>query len=235
MGILNKIKVSKDAVAIPERVGGESFILDTNMYKAKVVLAFIGEYASGALYLEAHFEIEGRKNKYVEKLLLTNKQHETTYVNKKTGQNTLFASFTTADNLSLLTTGKGILDQDISKRTVKLYDYDAREEREKEVDACMDMHGKPVNLLIRRTVEDKKTLVSEEWVATGETRFENTIANVADEAGFTVNEIQQDLKEPLFTVAWLAKWQGVITDNVMGAKAGGNTAAESVQAKSVTI
>ena len=50
-----------------------------------------------------------------------------------------------------------------------------------------------------------------------------------------VNEIQQDLKEPLFTVAWLAKWQGVITDNVMGAKAGGNTAAEPVQAKSVTI
>mgnify|MGYP006914464738 FL=1 len=31
MGILNKIKVSKDAVAIPERVGGESFILDKNM------------------------------------------------------------------------------------------------------------------------------------------------------------------------------------------------------------
>ena len=99
----------------------------------------------------------------------------------------------------------------------------------------MDMQSKPVNLLIRRTVEDKKAWVSGEWIATGETRFENSIANVADEAGFTVNEIQKDLKEPLFTVAWLAKWQGVITDNARGAKAGGNTAAESVQAKSVTI
>jgi len=141
--------------------------------------------------------------------------------------------FTLVDSLCQLVAGKSVLKMGSEKRTIALYDFDAKADKPTEVDMLVDLVGKPVQACVLHTIEDKtkkndqfdsskpKSKANKQYIPTGDTRSFNSIdkfLNAADRK--TVAERDADI-DSAFAADWLSKWKGVVDDQSSDVKSAG--------------
>lgn len=217
MSLLSNVKKSDNQEVQQDVIyKGTGGTLPTSAYPAKIKLAMLKESQAGALALELHLEIEDKIVR--ETIYFTNRQQETFYT--KNDKNYPLPGYTTVNDISLVTTGAYIEDQDTEEKTVELYDFDAKAEVPKQVNCVTAMHGKDliVGLYEEQTFKQAKNESNGKWEDTEEVRQSNTVNKVFNEDGLTVQELIAEADEASFINDWKENYDGELIDRTKGKK-----------------
>ena len=219
--MLNKIQDATQATEQKDVLGG-SRTFDTDVYDAVIKMAYFGESSGGAISLTFHFDIDGTE--FRNTLYVTNKQKKTFYY--RDDKEVRLPGFILADNISLLTTEKGLLEHETEDRVIKKYDVAQQKEVNTTVPVIVEMLNQKVSLGIVKQEVNKSVKVGDAYKRTAETREENAIDKVFyAEDGRTVVEIQAGKTEAEFKPAWVAKNQGKLINRVKPAEVDANAQA----------
>lgn len=213
----NKLEASQD------KVGGGFTPFPSGLYDGTIKLAYAGQSKNGAQSVTLHVDINGKELR--ETIYITNRKGENFYVDKNdaTKKHPL-PGFTLIDDICLLITQEGLVDQETETKTVKLYNFDEGKEVNTPVECLTALHGQPISLGVICEIVDKNVQdQGGNWVPGGETREQNKIDKVFDpETGRTVNEYRNEVATPEFRDAWAKKNDGAEPqNNAKGAAKGG--------------
>ena len=224
MSLLKNLTTSADIKSDKDSVGGGNGPLDSALYKATVTMAHVSKSAGGALGMVLSMKTEDNQE-FRQTLWMSSgdaKGNKNYY--EKDGEKSYLPGFTHADNLCLLTVGKGVSDMDTETKVINLYSAEAKAEVPTKVDALMDLVGKEIIVgLIRQTVDKtKKNESTGVYEATGETRDENEVDKFfRAKDRMTTAEIRAQAEEAAFANTWEAKWAGKVRNKAKsGATAG---------------
>lgn len=205
---------------------------DSGLYPGTITLAYLSESQKGAVALNLHFTSDGgRKIKNTIYFTSGKEKGKKTYYENKNGDRENLPGFSTAQALSLMTTGEEFLvaANDTETKTVKLYDFDAKAEVPKQVEAIPAMMGERVVLGIVKTLENKRKLneKSGKFEPVAETREVIEIDKVfQDETLLTVIEVTKEVEEAKFVHDWETRFAGKTIDktdkNLTQASGGGS-------------
>lgn len=78
-----------------------------------------------------------------------------------------------------------------------------------EVQSLIDLEDLPVKLGLIQTEKYKQNFVDGEYIDTDEIITISELAQVFDEEGFTLNELDSEAKKPAFIVEWESTWKGI--------------------------
>lgn len=198
-------KISTDGVEKQEdRVGGGYEAHATGIYEGTVKNAFVTTSAEGATAVNLILDLAGKELRTQEWIL--NKSGENFFYDKndKT-KKILLPSFSSIDDLCLLTTEEGLTEQDTEEKIVKIWNSQERKEVNTPVPVLIDLIGKPVKVAVLRTISFKQVKGdSGRYEDTAETRTENSIEKfMHPETSMTVNEYRHEVGEAEFHDAWL--------------------------------
>lgn len=242
MSLLKNL-ATKDNVEGEKDVLGGGVVLDTDVYAMKVKVAYFTSAASGAVAVNLQGDVNGKEVRQQFWVLSGNdKGNKNTYINSRDGKEYYLPSFLTANSLALLTVGKELAELDVEKKVVKLYDFDAKEERPTEVDVLVELTGQMILAGIEKQTVDKNVDSGEKddkgktiYVPSGETRDINEVVKFFRyDDGLTVPEIQKGVTEAKFKDDWIAKFQGVTRNKAKGNKDGAKAGLPSGGAKAGT-
>ena len=213
--------------ATTDRVGGGFEAIPTDIYEGTVKLAYVSKAAqSKASAVNLILLIDGKEQAF--QVYVTNKNGENFYTDKENPTKKIpNSSFEIIDDLCLLTTNAGLIDQDHEEKVVKIYNYTERKEIPTQVPCLTALHGQPVKVAIQRQIVDKeKKDDSGEYKPTGETRTKNELIKfVQPDTNMTVNEYRAELTSAEWYPAWLSKNKGkdrdMSTKTAGGASGGG--------------
>lgn len=216
--------------AVTDRVGGD-FSFDTDVYKAKVKVAYLGKSPKGAHFLGLTFLMpDGRE--YNEDVYFTNRDGENFYVVKKDGKPTdkkaPLPGFTLVNDLLLVTTGKQLSEltsDDVEERVIKLYDRNEKKEMPTKVNMVASLLDAEVGIAVQKSEETQMEKDSEGayTIPTDKSRFTNNIEKVLVPASLhTVSEATNG-NDAEWATKWAEKNKGTIRDK----KYKGNAAVKS--------
>ena len=176
-----------------ETLGRELF--QSDIYLAKIKLAYTGSSASGARYIAFTFDIDGKS--FMETIYITNKEGKHYYLHKTDSSKKIpLPGFLTVDNICLLASGKPLANQTAEEKIVKVYDPEQKQEVPKGMPVLVDLLNKEVRLGILKQLVDKTAKNSSgKYEPTGEHREINAIDRVFhSQYKLTCHEIME-LKE----------------------------------------
>ena len=214
MSLLANLTSDESIANEKDSVGGGG-VLESNIYPAKVTLAYVTKSGGGALGLVISAKTtEGRDIKQTLWMTSGTEKGCKNYY-EKDGQKHYLPGYLAANALALLTTGKEISGLETETKVVNVYNSDAKAEVPTKVEMVMDLLGKEILIgLIKQTVnKTKKDEVTGVYQPTGETRDENEIDKffrASDRK--TTAEIRAQVEEAKFADTWLEKWQGKVKD-----------------------
>jgi len=187
--------------------------LDTGAYSGKLGMVFVGQAKSGAVNVTLHVELDNGK-KITETVYITNKDGANTY--QKDGKNYLLPGFQLINNLAIMTTGKPLhdLQDEVEIRSVKLYDFDAKQEVLTDVKAVVPMIGQRVLLAVQEEEKEKqkKNDATGKYEGTGEFYLTNSIVKCFDPETTQSAVERAEQKEPVALEAWLKSNKGKVKE-----------------------
>ena len=224
MGIFDNVNTSSNVAQEKDVVRGQrQEPLPSDIYNLIIKYAYAKKAKSGALGVHvllqaANGEHKNRELRITEYVTSGDAKGNKTYYEKKTdgGATEQFAlpGFTLIDSLALLTANKSILQCAAEKRTIKLYDYDKKNEVPTEVDMFVELVNKGVCGCVLHRIEDKnsKNTQTGEYEPTGQTYATNVVDKFLAAADRrTVAEIQNNIPAD-FKDRWLEKWKNQVDD-----------------------
>lgn len=190
-----------------------SNVLDSDIYKAKIDAAYIGQSSGGAISVTLAYEVSGRKFK--ETIYITDKEKRPYYV--KDGKKILRQGYKIINDLCLVTLGKELNDPDLKQgpKVFDIYDYNKGEEVKTEVEAILDLSGQEVYLGILKKLKNKGQKTADgSYVDTAETKEVNSINAVFSiSSRMTAYELNyDDERGAVFWDKWLATNKGKVKD-----------------------
>lgn len=212
-----KIEVQADSL------GGFS-TLPHNVYSSKVKMAYLDTAASGTICIKFEFEVtkeDGQKQSIKENVWISHAGGAF----EKDGKPAF--GLGKAEGIFQLTTGKGINEQTLEKKMVKVFEDGKEQHREKEV--FTDIIGENIAIGILDVIKDKQAKNNQtgKYEATGETRNENELHTYFDADTFKTYNEKKDGKDAEFVTKWKEKYVGKDPIN----KAKGKAAGGAVQGK----
>lgn len=207
-----------------DTLGGGGFgAIDSDVYTGTIKALYAGKSQGGAHNVTAVLAlvVNGQPREYRETIYVTNKQGENFYTDKQDStKKSPLPGFTTANDLALMTTGKGLNEQSFEERVINVYNYDQQKELPTKVAMAVDMIGKPVTVAIQKSLEPKNVKdASGNYVPdpSGATRETNNIDKVFHaESGRTVSEVLRKLEKGEFIDQWREKNKGQVRDKTKG-------------------
>lgn len=225
MSLLANLK-SDDSIANErDSVGGS--VLDSGLYKAKVILAYLVTAASGAIGLALTLKTEGGAEIRQTVYMTSGKaKGGTNYYTNKDGEKQYLPGFLIANSLALLTVGKEISELDPEQKVVSVYNAEAKAEVPTKVDMLTELLGTEILVgLIKQTVDKSKKDDAGVYQPTGETREENEIDKLFRASDrMTTAEIRAKAEAAAFAATWEAKFTGIVKNKAKGAAAGSGVA-----------
>ncbi len=234
MSLLKNLETKANVEGEKYVLGGGG-VLDTNVYPMKVKVAYFTTAGSGAVAINLQGDVDGKEVRQQFWVLSGNdKGNKNTYT--KDGKEYYLPSFITANSLALLTVGKELAQLDVEKKVIKLYDFEAKEERPTEVDVLVELTGQMIQAGIQKQTVDKNEKGDDgKYYPTGETREINEVVKFFRfEDGLTVPEIEKGVTEAKFKDDWVTKWAGKVINKAKGNKDGAKAGLPSGGAKSGT-
>lgn len=234
MSLLKNLETKANVEGEKDVLGGGG-VLDTNVYPMKVKVAYFTTAASGAVAINLQGDVDGKEVRQQFWVLSGNdKGNKNTYT--KDGKEYYLPSFLTANSLALLTIGKELSQLDVEKKVIKLYDFEAKEERPTEVDVLVELTGQMIQAGIQKQTVDKNEKGDDgKYYPTGETREINEVVKFFRyDDGLTVPEIEKGVTEAKFKDDWVAKWAGKVINKAKGNKDGAKAGLPSGGAKTGT-
>jgi hypothetical protein len=223
MSLLANIKSDESVANERDSVGGS--VLDSALYPAKVVLAYLIQATSGAVGLVLNLKTsEGRDIRSTTYMTSGREKGGTNFYTDKEGAKQYLPGYLLANSLSLLTIGKEISELTTETKVVSAYSKEAKADVPTKVEMLVDLLGQEILVgLIKQTVDKNvKNEATGKYVPTGETREENEIDKFFRASDrMTTAEIRAQATEAAFAAIWEAKHKGNTRNKAKGAAAGG--------------
>lgn len=144
--MFSNLKRTEDMAESTDFLGGGSYLLDSDIYKAQVVSAYADRFKSGAQYIQLKLKVtkaDGSTQDYSERLTVTNKQG-LVYYKGKDGKNHALPGYEMFEDLCLLTVGKLPSELDTEKKVLPIYNKDAQKEVPTECDCITELFGQEI-------------------------------------------------------------------------------------------
>lgn len=235
MSLLKNLETKANVEGEKDILGGGG-VLDTDLYPVRIKVAYLTTAGTGAVAVNIQLDVDGKEVRQQFWVLSGNaKGNKNTYT--KDGKEFYLPGFITANSLALLTVGKELAELDVEKKVIKLYDFDAKEERPTEVDVFVELTGQQILAGIEKQTIDKtvKNEQTNEYEPTGETRDVNEVVKFFRfDDGLTVPEIEKGVTEAKFKDDWISKFQGKTRNKAKGNKDGAKAGLPSGGAKAGT-
>mgnify|MGYP006914387286 CR=1 FL=1 len=208
-----------------DRLGGGFQLFKSDIYRAKVEVAYATKSANGAMGLVVKFNVyiegESKPRLYTQTFWLSNRQGQTFYVDKE-GKSQNLAGFNHANHLTALCCNKSINEIATEERQIKLYNAEAKKEILTAVPCLVDLTGCEVGLAIiqRRVNKQEKSTSTGEYENTPEERFINEIDKIFAINGnmaWTFDERRNNLPAE-FAIKWLDRWKDKVDDRYVEVK-----------------
>lgn len=227
MSILSNLTTDNSIKGETDSLGGGG-LWESAAYPITIKVAYLSTADSGALALNivgAHGEREIKQQFW----MTSGKEKGCKNYYEKGGEKFYLPGFLMANSLALLTVGKEISTLELEKKVIKAYDFDAKQEVPKEVEAFTDLHGQEIIAgVLKQTVDKNSKGDDGKYYATGETREENEVVKFfRAEDGLTVPEIEAGATEAKFKADWEKKFTGTVRNRAKGAKDGVKAGAPS--------
>jgi hypothetical protein len=237
-----------DTTIVPDkdRVKGQKQTpLDSDVMDLMIKYAYGKKAASGAVgFFLVCTTPDGREVKMTEYFVSGDGKGNKTYYEKPNKDNPSIMDkfnlpgFSIVESLAKLVTGKGIMPvkdaagnviscQLVEDKTIKLYDFKAKQDQDTVVQMFMEMVGKPVSACVLHTIEDQTTKndATGKYEPNGKTRASNTIDKFLDPQTKKTSAETAANVDSAFAADWKAKWQGKINDESEGSKTAGTKGA----------
>lgn len=241
MGVFSKLKRTDDMEKATDYVGG-SFLLDSDVYEAKVLSAYTDFFASGAQFVQLKLNVkkqDGNWQEYNERLTVTNKEGSIFYKSKD-GKHVALPGYQLLEDIALLTLGKAVDELDTETKVLPIYNAKEGKEVPTEVEYMSELVGQEILAVIAKVRANKQEKGDNgEYINTKEERHYNALQKFLDpEFKTTVPEMCKaeekniEIKDvtPKFYNDWIEKFQGKeqdkyveVTGSTSSATFGGNT------------
>lgn len=218
--MLENLKTSDDIQQEKDVLGGGG-VVDSGIAEFTIDHAFTEKSSGGALALTVRFSTpDGRRHDEQFWMTSGDAKGNKNYFLDRANQKQYLPGFTHANSLCLLTVGKEISELTTEEKTLKLYDFDAKKELPRKVNAIVDLFGKQIIAGVLRETHNKNVDSGKVdannkkiYVASAETRDVNTIDKFfRARDGLTVPEIRAKSTEAEFKTKWATKNTGVTRD-----------------------
>lgn len=176
-------------------VGGGGGVLPTDIYTATIKAAYETLSAkSKAVAMNFILVIDGKEVR--QQIWMTNGKGGCTY-KAKDGTTKNLPGYNQVNSLFMLILGKEIGQSDVEELTMKLYDFDAKAEVNKQVDCYTELHGLEIQVALQQqTVDKTKDVGGGKYEPTGETRDINEVVKFFPEARqVTISEVSRFIKD----------------------------------------
>jgi len=230
MSLLQNLTTDESIANEKDSVGGGFAPMETAIYKSTISLAYLQKSAGGALSLVLHMMSEAGKE-FRQTIWMTSgdaKGNKNFYIDKNNDKQYL-PGFNLANSLCLLTVAKEISQMETEKKTVPLYNFDAKAEVPTSVDMIMDLLGKEVySAVFKQTVDKNAKGDDGKYYPTGETRDENEIDKffrITDK--LTTQEVRAGATDAAFFDTWEQKFTGQTRNKAKGASGTAGTPGQS--------
>lgn len=181
---------------------------NSDIYTAKVKVAYVTKAASGAQAINFVLDIDG--DEYRETVYITTAEGHPYYTmpkSKDPNKRYPLAGFTLVDDACLITLGKSLAEADFEDKVLSVYDFTQKKQVNKPMPCLVDMMGKELGvaiILAEETVQEKDA--SGNYVDTDKTAKRNHIMKFFDLASHkTVPEAKAGKEKAEFWDAWLKK------------------------------
>lgn len=250
MGVFSNLKRTKDMEQATDYVGG-SFLLDSDVYEAKVLSAYSDNFASGAQFVQLKLNVkkqDGSWQEYNERLTVTNRDGAIFYVGKD-GKHHALPGYQMLEDIARLVLDKSVDELEPVKKVLPIYNAKEGKELPTEVDYIEELVGADILVAISKVRANKQEKGDNgEYVNTSEERHYNAIQKFLDpEYKTTVIEMMNAMDKgiefkdvtPKFYNDWIEKYQGKeqdkyveVSGSTSSATFGGNTGGAASSAKS---
>lgn len=227
MNMLANLSTDSSIADEKDSVGGGFTILDSNIYKCKIELAYLTKAGSGALALNIVLKTEDDRELRQQFWMTSGTEKGGKNYYERNGEKAYLPGFIAANALCLLTLGKEISALDTEEKVIKLWSSEAKAEVPTKVPMLVDLLGQDIVAGVLKQTVDKtsKNEVTNKYEPTGETREENEIDKFfRARDNKTTSEIRAGVEEAVFIDQWKAKWEGKVKNKAKGAAAGTGTA-----------
>ena len=213
MSLLANLNTDDSIQNETDSVGGGG-VINSGLYLSTITLAYITKAASEALGLVLHAKTDTGKDIRETFWMTSGKDKGCKNYYEKDGKKNYLPGFNHANSLALLTVSKEINQLKTEEKVVKLWNSDAKAEVPTKVQVITELLNQEVILGILKQVVDKTAKNdSGVYVATGETREQNTIDKIFRARDkMTTAEIRAQATEPAFYDTWKDKWTDKIQD-----------------------
>jgi len=188
--------------------GKGCYAIDTGLYPMIIDVAYLEKSKGGALGLNLHLKpADGGKQVVRQTLWITSgdKKGNKNYYVTKNNKHRLLPGMILADLIANITAGSTMqaVAKNAEKKTIKLYDFEIRAEKPTEVNAMVDMIGKPILVGIHKHRTNKNEAnAAGIYEPIGKERVFNEIDKVFHPDGFSVAEKAAEAKAPVFVNTW---------------------------------
>lgn len=223
MGLFSKVKQDTSIERSKDVIGGGFKAMESDIYAYEVVQAYAHQSDSGAhaVVFEFNLTVEGadKPRKMNETIYFTNKVGETFWAKEDRKGN--LPGFDLVDDLVMNATegAMGILsdDLDVVEKTIQVKRDGVM--TPVVVQVIQSLIGSTGKLAILKEIVDetKKSDATGLYEATGGTKEQNTITKVFGESGHTINELVNEIEQPVFQAEWLDVWKGKTKTSTKGA------------------
>lgn len=203
-----------------DRIGGGSWVRETDVYDMEIKVAYAGQSQKGARFVDFTFINNGKGGdgkEYRETFYVTNQKGENWFPakdkdGKPTGKKCALPGFEHVNDICLVTCDKELSQMDDEEKTVNVWDSEAKRQLPKSVPVLVELTGKRVYLAIQKTLKNKTQNVNGTYEPIADTRDVNTVEKVAHHpTKMTVLEAQEG-KDPAFIDAWIEANKGKTKD-----------------------
>lgn len=217
-----------------DTLGGGGYILESDAYALTITLPYVIKSNGGAMGLVLHCTTQEGKN-YRETLWVTSGTAKggKNYYEDKNGEKRYLPGFSMANAIAIMTTGKELGQLETEVKVANVYSKEAGKEVPTKVDVIVELVGKVFVGGILKQLSDKTAPdATGVYQPTGETREENVLDKIFNEAGLTIAELRAGHTEPAFLNDWTTKWKGQVKDrSTKGAGTAGTPSAAPAAAK----
>lgn len=203
-----KLGAGVEVEADKDVIGGGSAVLASGVYPIQCEYLYLDQTKSGALMAYGSFKPEGGRSIRFSECVMSKKSGaaKVTYTDKKTGKEVPLPGYSKLLHLfhACDIDIADLSEMEVEKKTLKLWDYEAKKELPVEKNVLVQMTGQHLQAGIRKVLETKMAQdANGDWnVPTAEEKTFNDIFKWFNKDGFTVQEVKEQAAEPAFKNQW---------------------------------
>ena len=178
-GIDQSVKVEVEE----EKLGGGGYVKDTGVYNFIIEMAYGGQSAGGAYFLDLKLKTEdGQRMNVREYITSGDAKGIRPYYIDKDGKQRALPGYAKMNALDVLLTGNTEQYPSTESKTIPLWNKDAEKEVPTEANVVTEWIGKPITALVRclREFKQVKNETTGKWVNSTETKESGEILHFVD-------------------------------------------------------